>query len=154
MLPKLIQGESYDVANGCQTARTSSCDVGQALRDRGRFGSMSTVCVDVAFLDGSQLKVTARNDDTCRSIQSAAALAIGVGAEYVSALGLYSYDSDGRCSARHEPDATAKSLRHQSVVLAVRLVTAAQLAAAARGFRTSTASANEFALARLLHAQV
>ena len=154
MLPKLIKGESYEVANGTSTARTSSCDVGQALRDRGRFGSMSTVVVDVAFLDGSSIKVTARNDDTCRSIQSAAALAIGVGAEYVSALGLYNYDSDGRCAARHEPDAQARSLRHQSVVLAVRLVTAAQLAAAARGFRTSTASASEFALARLLHAQV
>ena len=154
MLPKLIQGESYDVANSCQTARTSSCDVGQALRDRGRFGSMSTCVVDVAFLDGSSIKVTARNDDTGRSIQSAAALAIGVGAEYVSALGLYAYDGDGRCAARHEPDATARSLRHQSVVLAVRLITTAQLAAAARGFRTSTASANEFALARLLHAQV
>ena len=153
MLPKLIKGESYEVANGTNAARTSSCDVGQALRDRGRFGSMSTCVVDVAFLDGSKLKVTARNDDTARSIQSAAALAIGVGAEYVSALGLYSYDGDGRCSARHEPDATARSLRHQSVVLAVRLITTAQLAAAARGFRTSTASANEFALARLLHAQ-
>ena len=154
MLPKLIKGESYEVANGTSTARTSSCDVGQALRDRGRFGAMSTCVIDVAFLDGSSIKVTARNDDTCRSIQSATALAIGVGAEYVSALGLYSYDSDGRCSSRHEPDAQARSLRHQSVVLAVRLVTAAQLAAAARGFRTSTASANEFALARLLHAQV
>ena len=53
---------------------------------------MSTCVVEVAFLDGSKLKVTARNDDTCRSIQSAAALAIGVGAEYVSALGLYAYD--------------------------------------------------------------
>ena len=153
MLPKLIKGESYEIANGTNSARTSSCDVGQALRDRGRFGSMSTCVVDVAFLDGSKLKVTARNDDTARSIQSAAALAIGVGAEYVSALGLYAYDTDGRCSARHEPDATARSLRSQSVVLAVRLITTAQLAAAARGFRTSTASANEFALARLLHAQ-
>ena len=154
MLPKLMKGESYEVANGTSTARTSSCDVGQALRDRGRFGSMSTCVVDVAFLDGSSIKVTARNDDTARSIQSAAALAIGVGAEYVSALGLYAYDGDGRCAARHEPDATARSLRSQSVVLAVRLITTAQLAAAARGFRTSTASANEFALARLLHAQV
>ena len=153
MLPKLIKGESYDVANGTGTARTSSCDVGQALRDRGRFGAMSTCVVDVAFLDGSSIKVTARNDDTCRSIQSAAALAIGVGAEYVSALGLYAYDGDGRCAARHEPDATARSLRSQSVVLAVRLITTAQLAAAARSFRTSTASANEFALARLLHAR-
>ncbi len=153
MLPKLIKGESYEVANGTSTARTSSCDVGQALRDRGRFGSMATCVVEVAFLDGSSIKVTARNDDTARSIQSAAALAIGVGAEYVSALGLYSYDTDGRCAARHEPDATARSLRNQSVVLAVRLITTAQLAAAARGFRTSTASANEFALARLLHAQ-
>ena len=153
MLPKLIKGESYEVANGTSTARTSSCDVGQALRDRGRFGAMSTCVVEVAFLDGSSIRVTARNDDTCRSIQSAAALAIGVGAEYVSALGLYSYDTDGRCAARHEPDATARALRNQSVVLAVRLITTAQLAAAARGFRTSTASANEFALARLLHAQ-
>ena len=147
MLPRLIKGESYEVANGTSTARTSSCDVGQALRDRGRFGSMSTCVVEVAFLDGSSIKVTARNDDTCRSIQSAAALAIGVGAEYVSALGLYAYDGDGRCAARHEPDATARSLRNQSVVLAVRLITTAQLAAAARGFRTSTASALE------LHAQ-
>merc|ERR1719316_1741735 len=107
MLPKLIKGESYDVANGSSSARTSSCDVGQALRDRGRFGAMSTCVVEVAFLDGSKLKVTARNDDTCRSIQSAAALAIGVGAEYVSALGLYAYDGDGRCISRHEPDAQA-----------------------------------------------
>ena len=86
----------------------------------------------MAFLGGSSTKVTARNDDTRRSIQSAAALAIGVGAEYVSALGLYAYDTDGRCAARHEPDATARALRNQSVVLAVRLITTAQLAAAAR----------------------
>ena len=59
MLPKLIKGESYEVANGTSTARTSSCDVGQALRDRGRFGAMSTCVVEVAFLDGSSIKVTA-----------------------------------------------------------------------------------------------
>lgn len=153
MLPRLTRSESLDVVNGCLTARTPSSDVAQALRDRGRIGSSSTVKITVAFLDTSAIVVTARHDDACRSVLSAAALAIGVGAEYVSSLGLYAYDSDNRCAARHEPDATASSLKNGKVVLAVRLITTLQLEAAARGFRTSAASANEFALARLLHAQ-
>ena len=43
--------------------------------------------------------MTARVDDSARAVMSAAALRLGVGAEYVSSLSLYAFSRDG-CDRR------------------------------------------------------
>jgi len=84
---------------------------------------------------------------------SAAALRLGVGAEYVSSLSLYAFSRDG-CDRRIDPATPAGALKKcDALVLAVRLVTGPQRAAALRGFRVDIASTSEYALARLLYAQ-
>lgn len=114
---------------------------------------LPTTEIVVTFLDGSLLTVTARVDDSARSVMSAAALRLGVGAEYVSSLSLYAF-RDGGCERRIDPATPAGAVRaFETVVLAVRLVTGPQRASALRGFSVDTASTSEYALARLLYAQ-
>ncbi|KAK7249613.1 palmitoyl-(protein) hydrolase [Aureococcus anophagefferens] len=68
---------------------------------------------------------------SARAVMSAAALRLGVGAEYVSSLSLYAFSRDG-CDRRIDPATPAGALKKcDALVLAVRLAVAASWRASA-----------------------
>jgi len=73
----------WAVAPPRSTARTAACEVSAALRSSGEGPppDVPTLVLVVSFLDASAVRVTARVDDTARSVLGAAALRVGVGPE-------------------------------------------------------------------------